>query len=255
MVTYGGTNAEALAFQGPEEKPEQEAREKSEKAVQDVSDVPHYHGHRQRLKARFLQEPIALPDYELLELVLYLVYPRRDVKPLAKAMLAQYGSLQAVFKQVTESGSGAFYARARLFLETSRRMTLHELRQQTLLNTTHRVLEYCHITLSHSPVERFHLFFLDKKYHLLRDEAHQGGTLDQVPLYPREVLRRALELNAANIIMVHNHPSGDPRPSHGDIEVTKHLRHSLMPFAVHIVDHFIIGKHGYFSFRENGLMG
>ncbi len=222
--------------------------------TQEKAPALHYHGHRQRLKERFSKDPAAVPDYEMLELILYWIYPRQDVKPLAKSLLAEHGSLQAFIKHTLHTGQAPFHFVCQMLYETARRMTLHELRQDTLLNNTHRVLEYLHLTMSHTPIEQFRLLFLDKKYGLLKDELHQGGTLDQVPLYPREVLRRGLELNAACLIMAHNHPSGDPQPSRADIDITRHLVHSLMPFSLRILDHFIIGRHGYFSFREQGLL-
>lgn len=218
-----------------------------------VSKKPHYHGHRQRLKKRFLKDPALLPDYELLELILYWVYPRQDVKPQAKALLDEHKNLKNVVWNTNSSClslSTAFQAIG----EMARRMMLQEIKSASLLNNAQRVVEYCQLTMAHLKVEQFRLFFLDRKYFLLADEMQQAGTLDQVSLYPREVLKRALELNAACLIMVHNHPSGDPTPSQADIEITKNLKHSLLPFTVRVIDHFIIGRHGYFSFREQGLL-
>lgn len=212
---------------------------------------PHYHGHRQRLKERFLKNPSVLPDYELLELILYLVYPRQDVKPKAKTLLEEHGSLSHVIQKVSSSSLAFVF---QLINEVAKRLLREDLKKGPLLNSAHKVVEYCHLYMAHLTIEQFHLFFLDRKYFLIRDEVHQGGTLDQVPLYPREVLKRALELNAAHLIMVHNHPSGDPTPSTADIEMTQHLKTSLLPFSIRVVDHFIIGRQGYFSFREHGLM-
>jgi len=214
---------------------------------------PHYHGHRQRLRERFLKDPTLLPDYELLELVLYGVYPRQDVKPQAKCLLEEHKTLKNVI-QNTNSSCLSLAAAFQAVAEIARRMMLNEITNTSLLNNAQRVVEYCQLTMGHLKVEQFRLFFLDRKYFLLADELQQSGTLDQVPLYPREVLKRALDLNAASLIMVHNHPSGDPTPSQADIEITKHLKHSLLPFNIRVLDHFIIGRHAYFSFREQGLL-
>lgn len=222
--------------------------------MDEKKESPHYHGHRQRLRDRFLKDPLALPDYELIELMLYWVYPRRDVKPEAKNLLSEYKSLGHLLDASnTRLLPGVFFV-FQVIKETARRLLLGELKESTLLNNPQRVIDYCLLTMSHLPVEQFRLFFLDRKCLLICEEVHQVGTLDQVPLYPREVLKRALELNATHLIMVHNHPSGDPKPSTADIDITHHLRNSLSPFNIHIVDHFIIGTGTYFSFREHGLI-
>jgi DNA repair protein RadC len=218
-----------------------------------ISKKPHYHGHRQRLKERFLKDPSLLPDYELLELILYWVYPRQDVKPQAKSLLDEHKTLKNVIWN-THSGGLGLSAAFQAIGEMARRMLLQEIKEAPLLNNAHRVIEYCQLTMAHLKVEQFRLFFLDRKYFLLADEMQQAGTLDQVSLYPREVIKRALELNAACLIMVHNHPSGDPTPSQADVEITKHLKNSLLPFTIRVIDHFIIGRHGYFSFREHGVL-
>lgn len=214
---------------------------------------PHYHGHRERLRARFLSNPQSVPDYELLELILYWVYPRRDVKPEAKRLLDHYSSLKQLMHETFLTPSLTFTFQ--LIRETSRRLLLEEIRSGPLLNNTQRVIDYCRLTMGHLPAEQFRLFFLDRKYYLIQEMLHQSGTLDQVPLYPREVLKKALECNAANLIMVHNHPSGETTPSSADIEMTKHLKAVLMPFSIRVLDHFIVGKFSHFSFREQGLLG
>lgn len=214
---------------------------------------PHYYGHRQRLKERFLKDPTLLPDYELLELVLYWVYPRQDVKPQAKVLLEEHKTLKNVICN-TQSSCLSLSTAFQAIAEIARRMMLQEIKNTSLLNNTQRVVDYCQLTMAHLKIEQFRIFFLDRKYFLLADELQQKGTLDQVPLYPRELLKRILELNAACLIMVHNHPSGDPTPSQADIEITKHLKHSLLPFNIRVLDHFIMGRQGYFSFREQGLL-
>ena len=218
---------------------------------------PHYCGHRQRLKERFLKNPQVLPDYEILELLLYWVYPRQDVKPLAKQMLTQAETLSAVISAQVDPlrrvGPGSFFVFS-LLREVLRRMLLPELREQPLLNNAERVIDYCRITMAHLAVEQFRIFFLNRKHVLISDEVQNMGTLDQTALYPREVMRRALELNAAGLILVHNHPSGDPSPSQADIDITRQLQFTLPPFNIQILDHFIVGRHGYFSFREHQLL-
>lgn len=215
---------------------------------------PHYHGHRQRLRERFLKEPTTLPDYEILELVLYWIYPRRDVKALAKNLLLQHGNLHRLLHAPQVDCPMPLVSALRVVGEFSRRVLSHDLRQGSLLNNSQRVIDYCHLVMAQSDIEQFRLFFLDRKYHLISDDVQQGGTLDQVSLYPREVVKRALAVNAASLIMVHNHPSGDPTPSRADIELTQHLKASLLPFSIRVLDHFIIGKKGYFSFREQGIL-
>ena len=225
------------------------------RVVEQTPSKPHYHGHRQRLKERFLKDPLSVPDYEILELVLYGIYPRRDVKALAKALLIQHGNLHRLMYQPEPQCHPSLVVTLRLISEVSRRILLHELKKDTLLNNSQRVIHYCHALMAQSDIEHFRLFFLDRKYFLISEDVHNSGTLDQVALYPREVVKRALSVNAASLIMVHNHPSGDPTPSRADIELTSHLKSSLLPFNIRVLDHFIIGKHGYFSFREQGMMG
>lgn len=217
-----------------------------------VKSKPHYCGHRQRMKERFLTSPSTLPDYELVELILYFAYPRRDVKGRAKDLLKEFGSFPRLVQSPLLSPNLLLIFR--VIYEASRRIALEEIKIGPILNNAHKVIEYCRVTMAHLAIEQFRLFFLDRKYHLICDELQQAGTVDQVTLYPREVLKRALELNAAHLLMVHNHPSGDPQPSNADIEMTRHLKTSLLPFNIKVLDHFIIGRSGHFSFRENSLL-
>jgi DNA repair protein RadC len=216
---------------------------------------PHYYGHRQRLRDRFLKDPSSLPDYELLELILYFAYPRQDTKPKAKDLLQEHKSFVRVFHLMPPHIHANLFYVFQLMNETARRLSLEDIKNSVLLNNSHKVIEYCRITMAHLSTEHFCLFFLNCKYYLICQELQQGGTVDMVSLHPREVIKRALELNAVHIIMAHNHPSGDPSPSQADIEITKHLRISLSPFNVSVLDHFIIGANGYFSFREQGILG
>lgn len=220
-----------------------------------ASEKPHYLGHRQRLRQRFLVNPTALPDYELLEMILYWAYPRVDTKARAKAMMEQYGDLNTM---ITRAEKGEFTEALNtvfcVFKELMRRTLLTDVHDRELMNNAQAVITYCHAEMAHLDIEQFRLFFLDKKYHLICDDIQQKGTVDQVSLYPREVMKRALDVGASCLIMVHNHPTGDPSPSKADIELTHYLRDSLRPFRIQVLDHFIVGKKGYFSFREQGIL-
>jgi DNA repair protein RadC len=217
--------------------------------------VAHHCGHRQRLKDRFVLHPESVPDYELIELLLFWFYPRRDVKAMAKDILQHHGSLhRLVHDPLDTCCPPSLKTGLVLIRECVRRILLYDISHGPLLNNSQRVVAYCHAVMAQNDSEQFRLFFLDKKYHLILDEAHTTGTLDQVALYPREVLKKALSLNAASIIMVHNHPSGDPTPSRADHEITQQLKHSLLPFGIRLLDHFVVAKRGYFSFREQGCL-
>lgn len=217
-----------------------------------VRSSAHYHGHRSRLRERFLQSPASIPDYELIELILYWVYPRQDVKAKAKDLLQEHETLYKFAHQCQEPSS--LHMVLRIMAEFSRRILHSHIKNLPLLNNTERVLDYCHAIMDHLPSEQFHIFFLDRKYFLLADEIQQRGTVDQVSLYPREVIKRALALNASYLILVHNHPSGDTRPSKADTDITLFLKNALLPFHIRLLDHFIVGKSGYFSFREAQLI-
>jgi DNA repair protein RadC len=216
---------------------------------------PHYLGHRKRLRHRFLQEPQVIPDYELLEIILYWAYPRIDTKERAKDMLCRYGNLNTMMQKATR---GEFSENLNtlfcVFKELMRRTLLEDMQKKSLLNNAESVLNYCHAMMAYLEVEQFRIFFLDRKYHLISDEIQQKGTIDQVALYPREVIKRALDVAATCLILVHNHPTGDPSPSKADIDLTHNLTNSLRPFRIQVLDHFIVGKKGYFSFREQGLL-
>lgn len=227
----------------------------------DSRDQPHYLGHRQRLRQRFLSGGAeALPDYELLELLLCLAIPQKDVKPLAKDLLARFGGLGGVVQAdlpallaipgIKENAAAAI----KLVGATAARMARAEVIGKPVLSSWDKLIDYCRISLAHMPHERFHLLFLDRKNALVADEAQQRGTVDHTPVYPREVVKRALELNASAIIMVHNHPSGDPAPSKADIEMTARVRDAAAPIGIVLHDHVVIGRNGCFSFRANGLI-
>jgi DNA repair protein RadC len=223
---------------------------------------PHYLGHRKRLKERFLKgEAHGMPDYEVLELLLFLAQPRGDLKPLAKALLeACGGSFAAVIASSPEKlmkikGMGESSVVAlKAVQEGVCRSLREELRQQPLLNSSEKVINYCHAVMAHLEIEQFRLLFLDRKNFLIVDEVQQKGTIDHTPLYPREVVKRALELGACGLIMVHNHPTGDPTPSQADVNVTRNLNEAAKQLEIRLLDHLIIGKYGHTSFREKGLL-
>lgn len=217
-------------------------------------------GHRKRLRERLLRAPSGLLDYELLELLLCWAQPRGDVKPQAKALLHRYGNLATVFAadatQLTQiPGIGeAGVAALKVIPEVIARILREEMRTEPLLNTSEVVVDFCRATMAHAPVEQFRILFLDRKHYLIRDEVQTLGTLDRTSLYPREVVKKALALNAGGIIMVHNHPSGDPTPSTADVQATLHMKSALAQVDVHLLDHIVIARFGYVSLREKGLM-
>jgi DNA repair protein RadC len=222
---------------------------------------PHYVGHRQRLRERFLKGGTdALADYELLELILFLAIPQRDVKPLAKALLKEFGSFQGVVtadvaRLLTVKGVKENTAVALKAIEASARwLAREEILQRNVLSNWDKLIGYCRTTLAREPTERFHLLFLDRKNALIADEQQQQGTVDHTPVYPREVVKRALELNASAIIMVHNHPAGDTTPSRADIEMTRQVREAVRAVGIALHDHLVIGRSGHASFKALGLL-
>jgi DNA repair protein RadC len=226
------------------------------KAPPPADSEPHYLGHRARLKARFLDSgPEALPDYELLELVLFRTLPRGDVKPLAKQLIATFGSfadvLAAPYERLIEI-KGVKDATATDFkvIEASaRRFAKGAIGKKTVLSSWSALIDYCRTAMAFDDRERFRILFLDKKNGLIADEVQQSGTIDHTPVYPREVVRRALELRATALILVHNHPSGDPTPSRADIEMTRTIVQIAKPLGIEIHDHVIVGREGHASFR------
>ncbi|MGE5476645.1 MAG: RadC family protein [Bacteroidales bacterium] len=225
-----------------------------------AADTPHYHGHRERLRDRFLAEPEALPDYEVLELLLASVIPRRDTKPLAKELIEEFGGFAEVLAApapVLENFKGVSAATAaylKVVEHAAQRMLKLQTMDKPVLSSWHALLDYCTAAMARKPVEQFRLLFLDRKNILIADEVQQRGTVDHTPLYPREVVRRALELNASAVILVHNHPSGDPTPSKADIEMTRTVRDALRAVGITVHDHLIVGRKGHTSFKSVGLL-
>ena len=228
---------------------------------QDQQDKPHFHGHRDRLRRRLLDKGAqSFADYEILEFLLFGARPRADTKPLAKALLARFGSLAAVFgadardlARVPDMGE-ASVALLKLVPEAARRLAREELIDRPVLGSWDKVLDYCRIILGQEKVERFHLLFLDRKNRLIADESQQRGTVDHTPVYPREVVKRALDLHASAIILVHNHPSGDPTPSKTDIAMTEEIVAAAEKLGIQVHDHLIIGKSGHTSFKAMRLL-
>ncbi len=225
------------------------------------ADEPHFHGHRQRLKDRFAESGAgALADYELLELILFQVIPRRDVKPIAKELLKRFGSFSEVLAaepaRLTEvDGIGDSVAlHLKLIAAAATRFAKDPIRDKPLLSSWSALIDYCRTAMAYEPREQFRVLFLDKKNALIADELQQTGTVDHTPVYPREVVKRALELSATAIILVHNHPSGDPTPSQADIAMTKTIHDIARPLGIALHDHLIVGRKGHVSFRERKLI-
>lgn len=221
---------------------------------------PHYLGHRERLRERFLVEPDALPDYEVLELLLASVIPRKDLKPLAKELIAEFGGFAEVLAapphalETFKGISATTAAYLKVVEHAAQRMARLTVMDKPVISSWDALLDYCNAVMARLPVEQFRLLFLDRKNVLIADELQQQGTVDHTPLYPREVVKRALELNASAIIMVHNHPSGDPAPSKADIEMTRTVRDALRAVGITVHDHLIVGRKGHTSFKSVGLL-
>lgn len=226
------------------------------KPASDPSKKPHFLGHRDRLRQRFSEAgPAALKDYELLELLLFRILPRRDTKPIAKALLDRFGSfseaLSAPPHLLTEiEGLGpTAITDLKVVLAAAQRFARDEIPDRPVLGSWTSVIDYCHKQMAFETKEQFRILFLDKKNKLIADEVQQVGTVDHTPVYPREVIRRSLELSATALILVHNHPSGDPSPSGADVQMTKAIADVAKPLGITVHDHIIIGRDGHVSMR------
>jgi DNA repair protein RadC len=231
---------------------------------------PHHAGHRERLRARAREAGLnTLPDYELLELFLFRSQPQGDVKPIAKALLARFGSLAAVLAasveelmtvrtEDTKGRTKAVGAETALDLaalhEVARRVAKEEAGKRPVIASWTALVAYVRMALQHEPREQFRVLYLDNRNQLITDEVLNRGTVDHAPVYPREVVRRALEVSAKSIILVHNHPSGDPTPSRADIEMTRLVVEAAKALGVEVHDHLVVGREGVASFRQLGLM-
>jgi DNA repair protein RadC len=226
-----------------------------------AEEKPHYLGHRERLRERFVSAGHgALPDYELLELLLFRLIPRSDTKPIAKALLARFGTLAEVLGapinllQEVKGIGPAVALDLKVIAASAQRMVLSDLKGREVLSSWTQVLDYCKAAMAFEEREQFRILFLDKKNALIADEIQQTGTVDHTPVYPREVVRRALELSATAIVLVHNHPSGEPTPSRADIDMTKEIIESGKRLGITVHDHIIIGKKGHVSMKGLLLM-
>ena len=221
-----------------------------------TDDTPHYHGHRDRLRARFGEAGgDALPDYELLELVLFRSIPRRDVKPVAKELIRRFGTFAEVLaappgRLMEVDGVGASVVTDLKVVEAAgRRLARGAVARRPVLASWGAVLDYCRAAMAFAEREQFRLLFLDKRNVLIADELQQSGTVDHTPVYPREVVKRALELSASALILVHNHPSGDPSPSPADIRMTREIAAVAKPLGIVVHDHIIVGREGHASLK------
>jgi len=232
------------------------------KGGRELADAPpHYHGHRARLRKRFLESSAdAMQDYELLEMVLYGAFPRGDTKPLAKELIRKFGSFPEVLAaprarlEEVDGVGEAVVTSLKVVHAAAARMRRIEARERTALSSWSAVLDYCRTAMAFSPREQLRILFLDKRNHLIADELQQEGTVDHTPVYPREVVRRALELSATAVVLVHNHPSGDPAPSQADIQMTKQIMEVARPLGIEVHDHIIVGKDGHASLKALRLI-
>ncbi len=223
--------------------------------------APHYHGHRERLRARFRDGGAqALADYELMELILFRAKPRGDVKPLAKALIDSFGSFAEAIAAPPDrlrdvDGVGQqIVTELKIVQAAAEKLTRGAVSKREVMSSWEAVVEHCRTTMAFSDKEQFRILFLDKRNALIADEVQQQGTVDHTPVYPREVIKRALELSATALVLVHNHPSGDPTPSDADIRMTQTIIDVAKPLGIAIHDHIVVGKQGHVSFRALGLI-
>ena len=224
--------------------------------------VPSYmRDHRKRLRSRFLEGgAAAVPDYELLELVLFRAIPRQDVKPLARLLIDSFGDFNRVLSASVQDlraidGVGdAVAIEIKIVEAAAHRLSRAKVMQRHVVSSWDALVDYCHTTMAHRTTEQFRILFLDTKNVIIADEEQAKGTVDHVPVYPREVVKRALELNASALILVHNHPSGDPTPSQADIDMTQQICSAARALDIAVHDHLIIGKSCELSFRAQGLL-
>ena len=223
--------------------------------------APHYHGHRKRLRARFRQAGAqGLAEYELLELVLFRAMPRRDIKPIAKKMLEKFGSFAEVISapparlaEISGLGEEAI-TDLKIVQAAANELLRGGLRQKPVLSSWSAVLDYCRTAMAYAEKEELRVLYLDKKNQLIADERAQVGTVDHTPVYPREVVKRALEVSASALILVQNHPSGDPSPSRADVEMTQAVVEAARALGIRLHDHIIVGRQGHASFKALGLI-
>ncbi len=226
-----------------------------------MSDSDLNKGHRARLRQRFLKSGAdALHDYELIELALFAAHPRGDTKPMAKRLVKRFGSFNEVvtaeparLREVDGIGDAAVAA-LKLVEAAAVRLVRGTVVNRHIISSWQALLDYCHASMAYHPTEQFRILFLDRKNRMIADELKQTGTVDHTPVYPREVVKRALDLNASAIVMVHNHPSGDPTPSNADIDMTKEVARAAKAVGIALHDHVIIGRQGHKSFKALHLL-
>ena len=218
-------------------------------------------GHRERLRARFMRAgPEALDDYELLELVLFRAIPRQDVKPLAKRLLSAFGDFNHVLAAPparlaeVQGASTAVVRELKIVAAAAHRFAQAKVLGRDAIQSWNQLVEYCTTRLAHEDIEQFRILFLDRKNILIADEAQSRGTVDHVPVYPREVVKRALELGASALVLVHNHPSGDPSPSRADVDMTRRIEAACRAVGLALHDHVVVGKGEVASFHALGLL-
>lgn len=246
-------SADTAAPSSSGDKPEETPKTKPKK--------PHHSGHRQRLRDRFMRAGTdALADYEVLELILFRAVPRRDIKPLAKDLIEKFGSAGATIgadpaRLMEVPGiSEAIAIEFKIVQAAALKLSQAAIMDKPVISSWSALLNYCKAAMAYNTTEQFRILFLDNKNRLIADEVQQTGTIDHTPVYPREVVKRALELAATAIILVHNHPSGDPTPSTADIEMTKLIADTARPLKIRLHDHLIIGKGNHASFKSLGLI-
>jgi DNA repair protein RadC len=236
-----------------------------ENNIEQPSPNPDYLGHRKRLREKFiksieLKSENTLQDYEILELLLFQSIPRGDVRGLAKKLIAKYGSLGQVLsadvnslKQMKGVGEAVISA-IKVALVCSLRLIKEEVKEKPLISSWKALIDYCVAQMKYKKIEEFHIFFFNTKNMLIADEVQNEGTINHTPVYPREIVKRALEIGAASIVLVHNHPSGDFTPSQADIDMTQKIQQATISVGIEVHDHLIIAGDKYFSFRNKGLL-
>jgi len=238
-------------------------RATTSRLISDVAldETPHYLGHRERLRERFLAGGLdAMPDYELLELVLFAAVPRRDTKPLAKDLIEKFGSFAEVIAAPRErlieleGVSDAVATQLKIVEAAALRLSRTKLIGRPALSSWNALIDYCAAAMARSQREEFRVLFLDRKNVLIADEVQSTGTVDHTPVYPREIVKRALELSATAVILVHNHPSGDPAPSRADIAMTREVVDAAKALRIVVHDHVIVGRSGHASLKALGLL-
>jgi DNA repair protein RadC len=229
--------------------------------VSDSAEAPHYLGHRERLRERFLEGGAeAMPDYELMELTLFAAVPRRDVKPLAKALIARFGSfaeaIAAPRERIleVEGASDGVATQLKIVEAAALRALKTKLLGRPALTSWPALIDYCAAAMARSQTEEFRVLFLNRKNELIADEVQSTGTVDHTPVYPREIVKRALQHEATALILVHNHPSGDPTPSRADIAMTREVVDAARALHIVVHDHVVVGRSGHASFKALGLL-